>query len=558
MHGGLSHCIIPNTMTAILAALRDKPVGLFKLDDTAPFQDYSGFSASGVMDIGAAGISTALMSGANNSTVFNSANVGKFTAPVFRQGHEDKPFSLEAWVYVSDKGSNAEIQILSNDGVLDGLTIEGTKVYFTTEYTATGSARAEYDLQVPRRFYVVGVHTEDKNMLFVDGLLVDEIEITEEQKTDTFASVGGELFSGSTVGGDSIGLNGVGLYASSLTVDSVARHFAVGNNHMGREVVATAFAGLRIPLSLTEADVFLEQTWDSGFDWESAYLTDVVVEDELLKPALIAGASVAGTWLDSFAMDATEATSISGVSLSWDGVGAIVEASLDGVVWETAVRGKNLALITPGFDPTDKELELRISFPGGVSEDPAYVKSLTVSGFKSSAAPVVTNRTITLPGNVGYDAEPVEMRDDWGTDLDGGTLTIGTDASPDAVNPQTVEVWLKRNTASAPTFSANLSTGVTGYSNGVAGSGNPRGEWVLLHFVNAGGISGNITISGDVSVGQVVLYEVAKTAAQVKDIHDSYIGLPRLQVIDASTVSVTEPNPAAVIYDHDWSISAAG
>lgn len=546
----------PNIMSAVLEAVRDKPLSYFQMDDTAPFQDYSGFNVAGTMDTGTAGKAIALMSGASYSTVFSSANVGKFPSPVFKQGFESDPFTLEAWVYLQNKGADAEVKILSNAGTYDGLTINGTTIAFTTSYSTTGTARADYDIQVSRRVHVVGVHTSDKNSLYVDGVLVSEIEISDTQKLDTFVAAGGNLYSGTTTSTDAIAVNGIGIYAKALGPDAIARHYAWGNRHVPKDSIPSQFRGVRIPLSQNEADVFLEQTWTTEFDWTAATLTDTVVVDDSLRPRLSAGVSVAGTWLDVFALDAADVTSVYGVNMLWDGEGAIVEASLDGVTWETAVRGKNLALIPSGFDPTDKELKIRISFPGGISDDPSFVDNLTVTGFKTGAVPAIANRAVTTTGYVRNDYEPVELRDDWGTKLPNtATLTIAADTSPDAVNPKTIEIWSKG------TFTTNL-TGVSAtYSNGSTNYTPAAGDWQVREYIFNTGLAGNIVItstSDDTIIGQVVLYPDAKTATDVAEIYNAYTGLPKTTVGDVSVITVAEPATAASIYDYDWSISASG
>lgn len=540
-------------MSFILEAVRDKPVALFAMDDTAPFQDYSGYNASGTMSAGTAGNSVALTSGTSYSSVFSSVTTAKFPSTVFKQGAEDKPFTLEAWVYLQDKGANADVRILSNVGAYDGLTINGTKVSFSTSYATTGSAKATYDIQVNRRIHVVGIHTANKNMLYVDSILVSEVEITDAQKTDTFITTDGFLYCGGSSGGDSIAVNGLAFYGNSLTGDAVVRHFTAGNKHLDKAAVPNTFGGIRIPLSQSVADVFLRQTWFTEFDWNSGYKTDVVVEDSRLKPRLSGGVSLAGTWLDVFPMSATSATSVNGVNMMWDGEGAIVEASLNGTSWETVVRGQNLALIPPGFNPTNQDLQIRVRFTGGVTDDPAYIDSLTVVGYKTGVIPSVANRTISTTGFIQNDYDPAELRDDWGVVLPNTkTLTIGADSSPDAVLPKTIEFWAKG------VFTSNI-TGATIYTNGTTGVAVAAGEWQHRVYTLPSGFTGDLVLtSTSAQFGQVALYSVTKTAAEVKEMYDAYVGIPKALAPDASVITITEPAEAALLYDYDWSISASG
>lgn len=576
-------------MSAVLEAVRDKPISLFSLDGNSPFLDYSGFGRTAT--VSGAPKSAAVTSGVSTSTVFNKNAIGRFDAPspVFSIGYEGVPFSLEAWVYPISRVESdtaTEIQILGNTGQMDGLVIKGTSVSFVTKYSSTGECRVSYDMQVLRRFHVVGIHTKEKNSLYIDGVLVGENDVTEEQKADTYASTSQYLYSGSTTATRCVAMNAVGIYGTALPPDPIMRHFLVGNNHLSPDQHSRGFNGLRIPLVQNEADIFLEQTWTTKTDWATAILTDTVVENDQIKPRFINGVSVAGTWQDLFVMSITDVTSIYGVNMTWDGEGAVIQASLDGDTWETVERSKNLDIIPPGFNPQNKELMLKISFPGGILDDPSYVDNLTVVGFKTGVNPPVHGRTVTFtaPAYIKNDYSPNEFSDDWGTRLKYGTAVINSDTITDnPVVPGTFEVWLKSNNADAfqigtanafvrlgpSTFSA---TGATIYINGKQRTSEflPVGEWTCVHIVpttedagsfyinrsSSGSVAG--TSTGDITVGSVELYEDVKSTTQIKDSYTSHLGMIKVSTTEVNVTQVVEPEGAAVIVAADWSIVSAG
>lgn len=583
-------------MSTILEAIRDKPLAAFKLDSTAPYQDYSGYNNTGTAT-GSPQKSTALSSGVQYSTVFDNGSVGKFFAPspVLKQGYEASPFSLEAWSYpiIRDVTDPTEQQILGRSGLMDGITINGTIVSFVTKYLTSGECRVSYDLQVNRRFYVVGVHNAEKNSLYIDGVLVGETELTDAQKLDQYV-LGSDsyLYSGNTTGTTALAMNNVCIYGTGLSPDVINRHFSMGNRHLSFNSVLKGISAVRIPMSQNEGDVFLEQSWSSATDWINASLSDTVVENERIKPRLVSGVSIAGTWTDLFVMSVTDLVSIYGVNMVWDGDGAIVEASLDGIVWETVERGKNLDIIPPGFDPTEKELLIRISFPGGIADDPSYVDNMTVTGFKTGVTPPVHGRDITFtsPAYIRNEHEPVEYSDDWGARLPHGYVSITEDSTDDPMLPGTIELWIKPNntekfyidgrtgSGDVSNFLLNIgdnfysATRMTGYINGNLRTTEALrvGEWSLIHIVPDTPLSGKLTINagfdssiidtstGDITVGQIVLYEDALTAAQIADLYESYTSLNVAKANDSSFVQITEPTTAAVIIDADWSIVSAG
>lgn len=541
----------------LFTAVADKPLGLWPLSDTSPFDDFSGYNRSGSVVSGVTVQPAPLVSQISKSTIFTNAVQGTFASPVFLQGQENSNFTLEAWILPIET-ANVEQAILGHQGQYDGLLINGTTLSFVTKYSTTGESRASFNLVRKRAVHVVGIHTSEKNSLYINGELASEAEITEEQQADTYAHSTSALLSGYSTGAGSFAANCIAVYAGVLSHERVIAHFEAGRNVEPAASIAEYYDSQRFLLTAEEAEVFLETVWSTDLDWNGGLVTDITVMENMMIPDEDeTGVSKAGTWLDSFALDTAD-TPIYGVQVDWIGEGAVVEASLDGTTWETVARGTSLSLITPGFDPTDQELELRVTFPGGVANDTSYISQLLVTGFDSNPLPDVEDRVITATAPVwfGREYEPIEYREDYGVRLSGGTITIGPDVSDDLIQPRTVELWVKKRTTTAPAISA---TG-TVYVNGVAAnlSALRVNEWSLVHIVTAAGISTDLTISGLIDVGQVVLYTDALSATQIADIFSNFTGRTTLVPPTVSTVDMSQPAEAANLYTHDWSITGGG
>lgn len=533
-------------MNYVLSVARDKPVGLWALGKT-PFVDHSGYARAGSYT-GAVGKSIGLASGTTHSTVFSSTDVGKFESPVFIQGKESNPFSLGAWFYVIDDGSTGEQQVLGHAGAGDGIVVNGTKVAFVTKYLTADESRAEYDLQIPRAVAAVGVHLPDRNSLYVNGVLVAEVEITNEQMNDSFVATDGFLYSGESTSTKALAVNGVSIFSYALSAPTIDSHYRAG-----RRVVGTHSHNLYggTPINFSKAGNLLnEKVWTEDSNWRQGSLRGLIVDSGDIVPQILSGISVPGEWLDSCDLYTAGIPSpLEAINLTWDGEGVVIEASVDGSTWETAERGKNLAIIPSGFDPTQKELYVRASFPGGIVDDESYLSSLSVSIFSTDTVTVGDNRTVTLtqPAYVHNEYPAEELRDDWGVELDGGEIDISASTTSDA--PQTIEVWAKGD------YTTNLSGG-TEYVNGVSGAVS-MGGWAVTHYVGST-FTEPINFSGNAIIGKVVLYADELTSDQISSVYESYISIPSVRVGDNSVVEVTEPAEASNIYAYDWSIESAG
>lgn len=500
----------------------------------------------------------ALIASAAYSSVFSNTTPVKFDSMVYKQGYESLPFSLEASIRVIDEsGSTTEQKVLSSASNYDGITVNGTVVKFSTKYLTAGECAVTYDIQIKRNVHIVGVHSNDKNQLYIDGVLVGENGITDAQKADSYVAGDGKLWLGASTSSQKISVNGLSIYSTALSELVVKNHFSAARRTTMIETLSATFSGVRYPMSLNLANAFVRQEWSTTDDWKTGVLNNLTLVDSKIVPQLVTGISVAGDWQVGFPLDSAQVVSVYGLSLNWDGAGVVVQASLDGSTWETAVRGKKLALIPNGFNPTNKDLFLKASFAGSIADDPSYLDNLSVIGFTTGLMPNIGGRdtTFTDPASPMTDYQPIEHRDNWGVKLDGGSVAISADSTTDPVAMFTMNVWLKKFTATDPTFSIS---GTTNYKNGSAGGTMNQGEWVMWTMTKATALTGSITISGDVQIGQIELFDHQLTAQEVADLYASSIGVYTTKVAETDVLAITNPNPSTRIYSYSWAITAAG
>lgn len=535
-------------MSYVLQAVSDKPRGLWLLDSNT-IQDYSGHSLPAAFAPNPTRM-VGLVSGATSSAVLNASTTANFSSDVFKVGQESRPFTISVVFRVVE--SNGQQQVLGHNGLYDGIVVNGTVASFLTKYSDDSECRTSFDIQIGQVIHAVGVHTESKNILYINGELVDETDVTESQKLLQYKSNNGMLYAGQTALTGKIAVNAFSLYSTALKSSSVLNQYKSAINSVSEESVVSANGGSNLDLGYQRMEHFL-QTWDSDADWNFGVSSNVIVKDGLLLPQFNSDTSNAGYWMDSFLFN-TEQTSIYGVIPHWFGTGVTLEASLDGVDWEVMQRGKRLELIPSGFDQTNQNIQIRVSFAGGIVEDESYLESLTMVCLVSNVSSQVAGRTVTYtesnPLNVsGY------LRDDWGVTIEeGGSISVSPDAA--AASSKTVELWVKR-------LPGTTTPAITGFTSTSYVNGAPSavtfnlGEWTLIHLTSATDI-GAFTISGPIQIGEVSMYSEQKNATQVQSIYSQYMMTNKLRVDDNTIVSVTESITGTKIYAHEWTIEAAG
>lgn len=553
MRPGLCHAIIQN-----MEYLRFKPNRLWTLDTASPYQDLSGYDVDATLT-GAQTKGISLSRYTEYSHVLNSSNYITFPQNVYIVGKERQSFSLCATIYLPDTGSFSAQQILSNDGRTDGLAINGHTITFSTEYDTEGTAACSYVITSLGKIQAVGVHTPAKNYLFINGILVDEVDITTEQQTDSYDTTDGNLYSGK-LSTQNILINNVAIYPHALSRDEIAAIYA-DDTFISVSPPYSAYNGERLLFSREVRGPEIHTIINDETDWKTGTITSAYVDDTgALRPELIDSYTVEGTWTRAFNLyNGSSPDPVYCLNVYWEGKNATVEASIDNTTWETVDILTGLSFIDSGVSVTNKSLTVRITFDAGV--DDAYVSFIEVSGYLKNTWQEPNGRIISVQNAddtaTFNDQEPAGLRTDWGLVNGSGTLTIGQDVSSgDPLDAKTVEIWIRPLSGTNPTFSTNLTTGTTVYTNGSTGSTLRRGEWFVRHYTSSSTISGDITISGDFQIGRVVLYDTELSATQISSLVNNYLGRLIANRSSGGTVSIFEPVTPADIYAHDWSTTS--
>lgn len=538
-------------MSSKLEIVRHNPVGYWPMDSASPFVDHSGYSLTSTAAGGTPTKSVSLSRGAQYSTVLTQTITVSFSTPVFRQGYEESPFTLSADIRAY--GDAGDQKVLSNLSNYDGIIVNGTSVSFVIKYLTTGECRVSYDIQVPRRISITGVYDVDKILLYIDGQLVGQSEVSEDQRSDQFISTNNTLYSGATSSSQKIAINNVATYPRAVDAGEVQQIYLSSQNTGD---VPTMYGGVSHELGSRENITYLKQIFDNNDDWQSGTAMDVRIQDDSLVPTFQSNVSLPGFWIGNFQIGSTESATIFGVNINWDGIGAIIEASLDGITWESVTRGKNIDLVPPGFNPTDKILLVRVTFPGGTLNDQSYLDSLTLTGYSTGISTSLNDRTITYAGDIDIrENKPVlDLSDDWGVNLTGGSVVIGAD--PNAETIRTAEIWVKAGSG-LTRVGLSSSGGGAAYVNGIGGGTLPVGEWAVMHIVSATNIT-EVTLSGGAQVGRISYYKDALTTTDVQNIYASYVGTKTARYSDSNSITVAETAGSTQIYAHEWAILSSG
>lgn len=539
-------------MSLQLIAGEDFP-RVFCMLDAFPFVDASGYERNPTVPTGPSW-GPALVKGADKSLIVSNSKKISLSGPVLQKGKEYLPWSVEAFVRPVYTAATGPIQIFGNDGIYDGLVVDGNNVSFVTKYTSTGEARCSFNVMDVHNMGLVGVHTRDKNQLWVNGDLVSEVDITAAQQADTYLGAGTSLAMGASATANAFMVNAVSLYDTALDDSSILRHFANAQDTLSAEDVALAFRGALLEFGVDGAiSPYFQIDYSSDAEWGLGIRNNVNIHDGTLYPNSVDNTSQSGYWETVIPLGNTP-TTIYSANLLWEGVGATVTTSRDGIAWSPAVKGVALSTVTKGTNGEGQFLFVRVTFPGGVVNDPAFFDNMVFSLYSFGTAPVFGGREVALDKvSLEDDTDVIDLHENWGGEMTAGSIVIRSGTNVPA--PKTVEVWV--NKTPGGTFTTNLTADTT-YSNGGTVATIADGQWQLRHYVATAGFTGDITFSGTAQVGHIILYPEALSADTIKEIYRCYTGKPKITLDVDEVFDIKEFAGKVDIYEYDWSIESAG
>jgi hypothetical protein len=292
-------------------------------------------------------------------------------------------------------------------------------------------------------------------------------------------------------------------------------------------------------------------------------MNGIRVVDEELRPEISDGVSLGGEWTYNIFLANAGDDAIAGINFDWDGQGLIIEVSLDGSTWEEVEQGVNVGLIPFGFDPTDTNLYLRVTFEDGSTEDDQYLDYIHVIGVRTQSQNIY-GHVVTIDGHRLRAHEPMEQHALWGVRLDtGDEITIASSTADDA-EVHAVEIWMKDVDGDFPTTNLytpaddiTVQNAVVTPKTDVYGKMEP-GAWYRVVFLMDDSFDSDIVITGPGQVGYVALYASPYTDGnKYNNQYFEYTGDVGLRQQDTDFIAVSENVSRTRFYAEDWTIQAS-
>lgn len=474
--------------------------------------------------------------GGGKATYFDASSYVLIPFPFAHSQRTANAFSLEAWVLPKADGV-----ILGHNGANDLLLVENGKIVFRVVLT-TGTYEVAYTPASLKVHHVVGSYTPGGILLIVDGAEVGRTAF--EPAGASFTSTAKSLISGK----GSLGVQAIATYSRGLTGADAITTYQQGKARASTQIVPSLFTGRSYEFQSRVAAPaeFIKWNMVDGFPAE-AYVNQSAQADGG-KPCSAAdenGAFVAGSW--EMPIPVFRVESLFSVEVFYKTSGTVtMEYRVGTGDWTPFKSGSTL--MRDVADTTQSELTVRASFTAGVYGELEQIEAnIYTSGALNSSTRLKTRTSnVTLGEQFGT----LEYNNASGAALNGGTITLGEETETDPMVARTLEVWYY-----SPDGNMSISgfgAGSAYFDDGAPGSAAYKsGQWSVKHIVGAG-TTGAISISGNVIIGQVSLYENAIDASTAKQIFEYYTAPNTVRFNLNQPISIDKA-ASAFIYSNPWS-----
>lgn len=334
-------------MSYYLNAVKDSPIGLWKLDDSSGSVAYDisgcGNHASYIGQIVKSGMP--IVSGGSHSNRVDDTNYIQFDMSKDFSGTigtggfgtfdtYDNDFSLEVWIHPKTITSLTPILADSN-GI--GLYWDKGNIVFKLE-----SERIDYSVPNPNRaIHVVGVYSINAMSLYVNGSLVATKPISIR-----FTSTSISLLSGPSLPGEYFIIDCPAVYRYSLSQSSILSHYNnlfLNNN----EQVSVPDLGELFKAGERYQEIDTRYVYPAQVAWDTLiYDNDALSYSKVNNSIYLNSGFTSGEFVEDMVLNITKdyvSSKIDWVASS--GVSVYVSETSDSGPWEACVNGSSI----PGF-----------------------------------------------------------------------------------------------------------------------------------------------------------------------------------------------------------------
>ena len=372
--------------------------------------DYSGSLNNGTASFASSKQIMPLVTGSVRGTeVLSSTIINYSPKGIATKYYKDNSFSIEAWCALP--GYNATTTIVGDNATNTGIFYQNGNIIFKV-----GSNQVQATVSNSEVVYIVGIFQSNIISLYINGVIVDALEVDSYRFTNEAVSF---------VSGPSTGrfvVDCVAFYRYVLSSTQILNHYLEGTQEVDISQIVSADNGYLFSMNTQAIRPKFIYSYPKSKTWSEVALGGISISDDgsyIYIPKTTTSESASFTFTDSFIVPDYLDIDTSQIHWSNDVSGILVEASIDNTTWRTCKNGSPLPYINKNDDEFSDVVYLRVTISSSdTSKYLPILKSLEIafykgkefysdnSGYSASSAydyslPKVNSKTLSYNKNNG-------------------------------------------------------------------------------------------------------------------------------------------------------------
>ena len=333
--------------------LNDFPNSFYLLDEAqTEIYDYSGSLNNGTATSPSLKEIMPLVTGSVRGTeILSTTSIAYSPKGIATKYYKDDSFSIEAWCALP--GYNVSTTVVGDTAINTGIFYQNGNIIFKV-----GSNQVQATVSNSEVVYVVGIFQSNILSLYINGSIADSLQIDSYK----FSNEAVAFKSGPSTG--RFVVDCVAFYRYALSDTQILSHYSEGTQEVNISQIVSVDNGYLFSMNTESMRPKFIYSYPTSKPWSEVATSGISISDDnsyIYIPETTTAAVASFTFTDYFIVPNYLDIDTSQIHWSKDVTGILVEASIDGITWQTCKNGSPLPYINKNDNQFSQIVYLKIT-----------------------------------------------------------------------------------------------------------------------------------------------------------------------------------------------------
>ena len=344
-----------------------------------PIYDTSGNSNDGFA-IGASSkvLMPLVAGGVRGTEILSSTTISFNTNGIATKYYADNSFTIEFWLKPC-KPSSSKINLVGDLNTGIGLFYQNGDIILSN-----GIDIVRYKIPFTKVCYVIGVITNKYLSLYIDGIFVNSVSITNYFK---FTNDSCQFNAGPAPTGDTFMIDDVAFYRYELSQSQIIKHYNEGIQEIPASQIVGFDSGYLFTLNHSSISSVYSYSYPKNKSWSQLVGNNAITSSDqsyvTFQKTIDAG-TASFSFTDEIIIPSSLGVTTSQISYEPDISNILIEASNDGVTWKTCYNNSPIPFFNKNDNSITNILHLRVTMSSSDTRtDLPILKNIYIDFFKN-------------------------------------------------------------------------------------------------------------------------------------------------------------------------------